>query len=221
MTAAATPSAVGATFPGPSNGAAEPETDGRRLRRDRNRTAVVDALLVLYREGNLRPSSAEIAERAGLSPRSLFRYFDDVDDLCRAAVDRQLELARPLLALDVTANAPLDERITALASQRLRLFEAVAPAATVLRLAAPFQPPLREQLAQSRALLRSQVAHILAPELAALDGGRRSLLAAVDVLCSFETHQLLRNEQRLSKEETARVLVGALRALLAAPVPTA
>jgi AcrR family transcriptional regulator len=221
MTAATTPPSAVDAFHGSSNGAAEPETDGRRLRRDRNRTAVVDALLVLYKEGNLHPSSAEIAERAGLSPRSLFRYFDDVDDLCRTAVDRQLELARPLLALDITTNAPLDERITALASQRLRLFEAVAPAATVLRLAAPFQPPLREQLAQSRALLRSQVAHILAPELAALDGGRRGLLATADVLCSFETHQLLRNVQHLSKEETVSVLVGALRALFAAPVPAA
>ena len=57
--------------------------DGRRLRRDRNRTAVVDALLDLYGESNLRPSTAEIAERAGLSHRSLFRYFDDFEDLCR------------------------------------------------------------------------------------------------------------------------------------------
>ena len=51
-----------------------PDTvDGRRVRRDRNRDAVVDALLTLYGEGNLEPGSAEIAERAGLSPRSLFR----------------------------------------------------------------------------------------------------------------------------------------------------
>src|SRR6185437_733480 len=62
--------------------------DGRRLRRDRNRMAVVDALLDLYGESNLRPSTAEIADRAGLSHRSLFRYFDDFDDLCREAICR-------------------------------------------------------------------------------------------------------------------------------------
>lgn len=50
--------------------ATSPEAqDGRHLRRDRNRDAVVDALLALYGEGNLDPSSAEIAERARLSPR--------------------------------------------------------------------------------------------------------------------------------------------------------
>ena len=43
-------------------------TDGRQLRRERNREAVVEALLDLYRDGNLQPSSEEIAARSGLSP---------------------------------------------------------------------------------------------------------------------------------------------------------
>ena len=75
------------------------ETDGRRLRRALNREAVVDALLDLYSEGNLRPSTDEIAERAGISPRSLFRYFRDADDLAGEAVTRQLGRAMPLLAI--------------------------------------------------------------------------------------------------------------------------
>ena len=55
--------------------------DGRRASRERNRIAVVDALLDLYAEGNLRPGAGEVARRAGLSRRSVFRYFDDLDDL--------------------------------------------------------------------------------------------------------------------------------------------
>jgi AcrR family transcriptional regulator len=58
-----------------ANGA--PVTDGRRLRRHHNREAVIDALPGLFDNGIYRPSAAEIAERAGLSPRSLFRYVDD------------------------------------------------------------------------------------------------------------------------------------------------
>ena len=65
--------------------ATEP-ADGRHARRDRNRVAVVDAMLELFAAGNLAPSSDEIAEKAGLSPRSLFRYFDDLDDLVRVAL---------------------------------------------------------------------------------------------------------------------------------------
>ncbi len=193
----------------------EPGTDGRRRRRDRNRLAVVDALLGLYADGNLRPSSAEIAERAGLSPRSLFRYFDDVDDLCRAAIDRQQQLARPLFPVWVAQDSPLEVRVEALVDQRLRLFAAVGSAATVVRLGAPFQQPLQAQLTRSRALLRGQVGQVLAPELTGLGKRGPDALAAVDVLLSFESLQLLRHDQGLSVASLRRVLSGAVSALLA------
>ena len=123
-----------------------PETDGRRQRRVHNREAVVDALLDLYREGNLRPSTDEIAERAGLSPRSLFRYFDDVDDLAGAAVARR-RIAAALLTAVLAVEAEDSERslrIKALVDQRFRLFDEVGHAAAVTRLRAPFQPVLAE-----------------------------------------------------------------------------
>ena len=63
--------------------------DGRRASRDRNLNAVVDALLDLFQEGNLRPGADEIAARSGLSRRSVFRYFDALDDLARVAIARQ------------------------------------------------------------------------------------------------------------------------------------
>ncbi|MFI0528109.1 MAG: TetR/AcrR family transcriptional regulator, partial [Ilumatobacteraceae bacterium] len=88
--------------------------DGRHARRDRNRLAVVDAMLQLYAEGNLDPSSDEIAERAGLSPRSLFRYFDDLDDLVRGAIGRQHERLLPLARLDVSVDSPLAARVARL-----------------------------------------------------------------------------------------------------------
>ena len=73
------------------------DDDGRRQRRERNRDAVVDALLAIVADGDLAPSADAVAARAGLSTRSLFRYFDDVDDLCRAAIARQHERVAALL----------------------------------------------------------------------------------------------------------------------------
>jgi AcrR family transcriptional regulator len=122
-------------------------TDGRQLRRERNREAVVEALLDLYRDGVLQPSSEEIAERSGLSPRSLFRYFDDVEDLIRAAIGRQQERVIPLIPIDAGPDAPLETKVTALVEQRFRLFETVGNAAAVMRLRAPFQPLLAAALA--------------------------------------------------------------------------
>src|SRR5438270_9832426 len=109
------------------------ELDGRRLRREQNREAVLDALLGLFRDGVYEPSSNEIAERAGLSPRSLFRYFDDIDDLHRAAAERQLRLARPLVDVVATAADPTAVKIEQLVQARARLFETIAPAARATR----------------------------------------------------------------------------------------
>ena len=87
------------------------DVDGRRLDREQNREAVLDALVQLFHEGAYQPNANEIAELAGLSPRSLFRYFDDVDDLNRAAIERQLAAARPLLDLGVGPDAPTRAKI--------------------------------------------------------------------------------------------------------------
>ncbi len=192
--------------------------DGRRLRRDRNRDAVVDAMLALYAEGQLAPSSEEIAARAGLSPRSLFRYFDDIDDLCRAAIARQHERVGPFVELQTDPSATLAERIAVVVDQRIRLFEAIGSVGEVSRLRAPFQPLIATELAASRAYLRRQLRRAFAAELDALDalGHDRgaAVLAAADVVTSFEAYQLLRHDQQLASARAADVLVEALTRLL-------
>jgi len=199
----------------PGDPVAPRETDGRRLRRALNREAVVDALLDLYGQGNLRPSTDEIAERAGISPRSLFRYFEDADDLAGEAVTRQLGRAMPLLPLAVGPDAPFDHRVAALVDQRLRLFTTLGQAAHVARLRAPFQPRLARSLREGRGFLRNQVRTLFVPELTAMtDDEARAALAAADVLGSFESYQLLTGDQGLPVEAARSVLVTALAALL-------
>ncbi len=193
-------------------------TDGRQLRRQRNREAVVEALLDLYSEGNLNPGTEEIATRSGLSPRSLFRYFDDVDDLIRTAVDRQRRRAIPLVPIDAPVDAPLAMKVTALVDQRFRLFAVVGNAAAVSRLRSPFQPLLAAELARNRAFLRSQMGTLFAPELAAMgpEAAARSL-AMADVVASFESHHLLRHDQGLSTAQAKAAMAGALIAILGHP----
>ena len=187
--------------------------DGRRVRRARNREAVVDALVELYREGCYDPSAADIAERAGLSPRSLFRYFDDGDDLTRAAIERHHRLARPLLRIDATASDPLARRIERLVGARLELWTTVAPSARVGRMKAPVSALLAGELRRNRRILRRQLEDLFAPELAE----RPTLVGPLDVLCSFESVELLLHDHRLSRARAASALTGALHTLLAPP----
>src|SRR6187431_377481 len=85
--------------------------DGRSLRRERNREAVIEAFLALVREGNYDPGGAEIAERAGVSHRSVFRYFDDLADLMVTAVIREVQRVMPLATLDRVGEGTFDDRL--------------------------------------------------------------------------------------------------------------
>jgi AcrR family transcriptional regulator len=199
---------------------AETETDGRRLRRDRNRDAVVDALLTLYNEGNLNPSADEIAARSGVSARSLFRYFDDVDDLCESAIQRQQHRVRHLLPIAAAPTDHLDARVAAFVHQRAELFEAIESVATVSRLRAPFQLVVADRLTEGRRFLRQQLADLFATEFADLTPSiAASRLAAADVATSFETWRLLRDDQQHSPSAAAAVMADALEVLLTTPTP--
>ena len=182
--------------------------DGRRVRRQQNREAVIDAMVEMFHAGIYSPGSAQIAERAGLSPRSLFRYFDDIDDLTQAAIDRQLEAAQPLLDPRISSDAPLSERIAAFVAARVRLHEATTPGARAARATAHRNPVVDLQVRESRAFLRKQVRTLL-PELST------SLLTVADALLSFETYDLMRADQRQSTTSVTKSLTDALSALLA------
>jgi len=192
-----------------------PAVDGRRAWRDRNLNAVVDALLDLFSEGNLRPGTDEIAARSGVSRRSVFRYFDDLDTLDRAAMSRQQARVAHLLDVPRIGQGSLTERITRLTEQRTRLFEAIAPVALVARLRAPFERVLAEDLRQSRAFMRRQVEKQFAGELQALERRERvATLAAADVLCSFESYHLLTDAQQLTPKQAGDAMRRGLTGLL-------
>ncbi len=122
--------------------------DGRHRRRDRNRATVVDALLELYAEGELAPGAGKIAARSGISARSLFRYFEDLDDLARASIARQQERIGHLWHLDATPSLPLPERIERFVDARLRLLEGMGAVGRVARLRALDQPIVAAELAR-------------------------------------------------------------------------
>lgn len=194
--------------------------DGRNLRRERNRNAVIDALLGLYHEGKLNPSSAEIAERADLSPRSLFRYFDDADDLSASAIDRQLDSVRHLFRIDLEDDASLAHRVAALARRQAALFEAAGPTTHVIRLRAPFNRVVQERLSTNRLRVRTQIAELFSAELGRMSGASATAtLAALDVMCSWESYELLRRDQGYSEQEAESVMRRSLTALLAPECP--
>lgn len=162
-------------------------TDGRSLRRERNRDSVIEALLVLVREGNMDPGGAEIAERAGVSHRSVFRYFDDLGDLIRTAINTELGRAQALGDIDDLGEGTLDHRIDALVDTRLRMFDHTHGIMSLARVRAFTLTDIDAQFSELAACDREQLGLHLAPELAAAaEADRDSLLDTVQCLLSWD-----------------------------------
>jgi TetR/AcrR family transcriptional regulator, regulator of autoinduction and epiphytic fitness len=190
-------------------------TDKRRVRRAANRQAVVEAMISLYADGQYTPTAVEIAERAGLSVRSVFRYFDDVDDLGAAAIAYQESQAYPLLALDARPEDPLADRIARLVESRVRQYELLAPAAHAARAVAHRRPAVAAKLAEINGIRREQVRTLFAAELESMSPPAADrTLATVDVLCSFESHQFLRSGHALAPDVLVAHLTETLAVLL-------
>ena len=75
------------------------EAEGRSARAQRTRAAVVDALMGLLRDGSLAPGAREVAERAGVSTRTVFAHFATLEDLYQACVEQATAVVLSLLTV--------------------------------------------------------------------------------------------------------------------------
>jgi len=193
--------------------------DGRTARRDKNRLAVLDAVLELLGEGDITPSPEAIALRSGVSLRSVYRYMSHIDDLAHAAIDRHLERVGPLFALEAIGEGPFHERVERFVTARLRLCEAVAPVAraalarTRMRVV-PASKILTESLNARRGLLRVQLSRHFATELATFGAQADAILAAADALTQVETIDWYLVDGGYTLDQTRDALVTGLHRLL-------
>ncbi len=192
--------------------------DGRHLRRQRSQDAVIDAILDLLSKGHPQPTAALVSARSGVSMRSIFRLFDDMKALHRAAIAHQGErVAAMLVALPTTG--PLPARVAAVVGNRTQIFEAIAPVRRLAVRLAPDSPTIRAELARAGHLFRGQVADVFAPELAAADAG--ALLDALDVATCWESWERLRVGQGLDVRAAAAAVTLTVTALGTAGARTA
>ncbi len=189
-------------------------TDGRSARAARTRDAVVDALLSLLDDGNFRPTARQVAERAGVSLRSVYVHFDDLEDLFTAAAHNHFERMRDLVE-SIPADGPLESRLDAFLRQRERIHEASAQVRRAAVLQEPFSPALAEVLWLARKLSRAEVELVFAPELGRRDdAGREHLAIELEVIANASTWETLRVQHDLSAEAARETVGRMLRASL-------
>lgn len=186
-------------------------TDGRHRRAQANREAIVEALVSLYADGYVDPSAVEIAERAGVSERSLFRHFDDIDDLCHTAFVVQWKRLADRTRLLVAPTASTDEKIAAVVEQRVGLYLDMMNVMRITRMHAVRNDTVLRHVQSSRKELRKQIERLFASECEVLPTEKaKSLLLTINALLSFEHVEQLRVDQGMP---TSRI-VSSLRAAL-------
>jgi TetR/AcrR family transcriptional regulator, regulator of autoinduction and epiphytic fitness len=183
--------------------------DGRVQRGERNRAAIVDAMLALIEAGDLTPSARDIAERAGVSLRSVFQHFDDLETLYAAVAQRQF--ARIAVdSLDVAM--PFDARLAEYLRTRTATYEAITPVRRAALLASVDSPTLQRGLAFAARRHAEDVAASFAPECNA------AAQEALVLVTSWETWDRLRRTQRLSVTAARAVMDGMVRSILGSTV---
>ncbi|MBM3638646.1 MAG: TetR/AcrR family transcriptional regulator [Actinobacteria bacterium] len=186
-------------------------TDGRRRRAHASREAIVEALVALYADGHADPSAAEIAERAGVSERSLFRHFDDIDDLCHTAFEVQWSRLAERTTVSTVDTAPLHKRVEHVVSRRVTLYLDMQNVMRITRMHAVKNTTVATHVRTSRKELRRQHERLFAPELNAMTSeSAQAAKIAIDALLSFEHVEQLRLDQAMSPARIEACLTSAL-----------
>jgi AcrR family transcriptional regulator len=189
--------------------AATPAADGRRRRGEDNRARIVAAMLEIIRSGDVAPSAEQVAQRADVGLRTVFRHFQDMDSLYR-------EMSVVIVGeLKVVAETPFRstdwrDRVVEMIERRAAAFEKIAP---FLRASTAFSHRSRDlevDNARLVAALRAILERQLPPEVAR----DQPKLEILDLLLSFETWSRLRRQQGLSPRRAQETLTAAVRRLL-------
>lgn len=171
-----------------------PASDGRVRRSQRSGLAIVDALMGLVGEGNVEPTAQQVAARAQVGIRTVFRRFSDMESLF-AEMDARLQAEALPLLFSGRAAGTRAARARALVRQRAAFFERIAPykrSGDLKRWRSPFLRAGHARLVQG---LRADLLRRL-PELR---GAPAAIVDALDLATSFEAWNRLRSEQGLSR----------------------
>lgn len=194
---------------------AEEVRDGRHERSERSRLAIVKAALALVRETGVAPSGDEIAERAGLSRRTVFRLFHDMESLNAAATEHQQAEVVRRFPPPMDADRPLDQRIAAVVKHRAGVYELIMPMRRVAESMRHESPSVARNLEATRDGFRMHLEFIFGDALTGLASSElEAVLQTLELITSWHGWRALRDDQKCSAKKAARVMETGVRRLL-------
>lgn len=180
----------------------------------RRRVRALDAFIDLVLEGHLPPTAEQVAERAGISKATFFRYFESLNAMRYDAGARMLERF-PLLHVAEPGLGPLRDRIERFVSLRVELWEKVHLLARLQRTMVLQDPDAARMVDRVREMMVDQVRQHFAPELRERSAAQRDDAAMlIAMITSLESWEQLRNTYGRSPLQTRRAWGRAIQAIL-------
>jgi AcrR family transcriptional regulator len=184
-------------------------TDGRRLRSRDSKRKIVTAMLELVREGRIAPTAEEVAQKANVGLRTVFRRFKDMESLYAEMSVAISEQVAPIID-EALANDDWIGNLQQLVARRARVYEIVMPyrvAADVLKFQSTALLTHHRQIVSDE---RKRLLSVL-PQTVMDD---QALIEALEAILSFDMWNQLRNDQRLSASEASGVVKRIVTSLL-------
>lgn len=193
--------------------------DGRIARGIRTREAILAAYEELIADADLPPTGAELAERAGVSARSVFTHFGDMEGVLAASARRAFDWVVST-HVDIPPNLSLDERIGRFVARHAVVLERTMPLSRMFRgfrhgARRDESPDVREILRGTDRIRRRYTEFIFRWELDAFpELARSEVLSALIVACSWHSWEALRLAQDLEPAGAQAVVRRTFEALL-------
>jgi DNA-binding transcriptional regulator YbjK len=190
-----------------------PKIDGRRLRSERTRLAIIEAYQELLRRNSVMPTAVQIAEQAGCSVRSVFERFSDLDALSLATADFTIAQGQAeAVARHVDGDRPT--RIRSHVETRARACEKWLPLWRIITNQDQVAE-LRTRVVLVRLANIERMKLMYRRELSSLpEAAADELLIALAVLTSFESWDQMRNCHGLSTDAAQGIWRSAIDRML-------
>lgn len=184
-------------------------TDGRRLRSRDSKRRIVAAMLELVREGRIAPTAEEVAQRANVGLRTVFRRFKDMESLYAEMSVAISEKVAPIIDEEL-AHEEWWLNFAQLLERRLRVYEIIMPyrvATDALRFHSNILHSRHREIVRDE---RERLVAVLPDFL--LDDKVR--IDALEGVLSFDMWNQLRNDQKLGVHQATDVVYRIVAALL-------
>lgn len=184
--------------------------DGRRERSADSRRRILAAMVDLIESGLAAPTAELIANKANVSLRTVFRHFEEMENLYLEIAEIVFDKFKPYLDSPIR-NRNWPEVLDEIIERRATFFEDIAPYKTAIDAYRHRSSAIAGQHRRIALMSRDMLITTLPPSVVA-DADAFELL---NLLLSIETWQRLRDQQGLSQAQSRDVLRRGAKAIAA------